>query len=258
MANDICLFNGTASQNTESVHLKVMTFNVGRYAWGTDPFYLTEEQYQQYIGNYKTFFGEQKPDILCLQENGQYFDADHLHSTSSELYAPLFPFNIDYAYATAIKSKWKFESTKNEDLSNGRWFSTAILNINGKRIFIGSTHLSVNDPTKRAQEFADIVTLTANYDYCIIGMDSNIQSFSEITALTNNGFKVANGGYFGWKYTYCSDPADYSKPTPTGEVLYLDNIFTKGNIIIDDIKVINEYAKMTSDHLPFVAYLTIY
>ena len=257
--NNVGLFNGTLVDDSfKSYNLRVMTMNVGRYSWGRSPYYLTEEQYQKYYMNYRKFLGKYNCDILCLQENGEYMDIDHQHNSNNVLYNALYPYSIDYGYTTSVKSRIKFNKSGNGLLSNNRWYSYCVININNRDIIILSAHLSVDDVTKRAQEMNDILNIINDYNYAIIGMDSNIQAFSEINVLTNAGLKAANGGYFGWIPTYYNDPADYNRDEPIGQPYYLDNIFTKGNIIINNINVINEYNELTTDHLPVVTELTIY
>ena len=64
--------------------VRLMQWNIGDYVWGANPGQkpdggsgrwreLTEEEYAVLLPNYKRFFGDYRPDILCLQEFNQEF-----------------------------------------------------------------------------------------------------------------------------------------------------------------------------------------
>lgn len=95
--------------------------------------------------------------------------------------------------------------------------------------------------------------------------DFNTMSTSEWDNVLNDGqgnkiCNMANGGLFGWKWTYSNNPDDYSHyDSPTGtKVRCLDNILTSKNIQIEYADVINCYSQTTSDHIPVFASLVVY
>ena len=109
----------------------------------------------------------------------------------------------------------------------------------------------------RAQEIAEMISLVNDKDYFIIFGDFNAQTTALYDPFINAGYHLANGGYLPFEWTYSYDPVDFSTDTPGTGIRYFDNIITSNNIIIDYSERLNVYTDLSSDHIPFIAYLTV-
>ncbi len=242
--------------------LKVMTYNIGRYSYGVSPYYLNTD-YDTKVANYKKFFAEQKCDVIGIQENNIYLDALSSGSvTANSLYSYLYPWFADEGNGVSLKSKFPmYNQGTGTFTASSRTYVYGTLDVNGREIFIMSVHLTPNagesQDTLRAQERAEILSIVADKEYFIVFGDYNAQSTSDYDDFVNAGCHIANGGYLPFEWTYSYTPEDFSAETPSANIRYLDNIVTSKNIIIDFSERLNVYADLSSDHIPFVAHLTI-
>lgn len=243
------------------INLKVMTYNIGEYSYGINPYYLSEN-YDEKLNNYKKFFMNQNCDLIGFQEQGTYLDENHTVSANDTIFNYLYPYNNDESNWTCIKSKYKLKDNGYGIFSaSNRKYVYSTLIINDKEIFIMCVHLSPNpgqeQDEKRAAEIAEILSLVSSKDYFIIFGDFNAQTPELFNNFINAGYKIANGGYLPFEWTYSFNKTDFSNNNPSSSIRYFDNIITSSNIIINDSYKVNTYNDLSSDHIPFVAYLTI-
>lgn len=245
----------------EQIKLKVMTYNIGEYSYGVSPYYLSAN-YDEKLNNYKKFFMTQNCDLIGFQEQGTYIDENHTVLANDILFDYLYPYNNDAPNWTCIKSKYKLGGSGYGifSASNRKYvFSTLI--IGKKEIFIMCVHLTPNpgqeQDEKRDAEIAEILSLVSSKDYFIIFGDFNAQTPELFNNFINAGYKIANGGYLPFEWTYSFNKTDFSNNNPSSSIRYFDNIITSSNIIINDSYKVNTYNDLSSDHIPFVAYLTI-
>lgn len=264
-------------RSEDFTRMKVCTYNIGHFSYGTDPYGMPSDIYDTKLKNWFKFFGENMFDVCGVQEDYKYLDRADTVLSEDNFWSKLFKYNA-YRYNQsgfgweslrsryAIHNAGIFQTTVDETT---RTYRCGDIYVNGKEIFLLSVHLypsqESDGPTVRAEEFAQIATLLATKEYFIVFGDFNTMSTSEWdTALNDSqGNKIcnmANGGLYGWKWTFSNNPADYSDyDNPTGtKVWCLDNILTSKNIQIEYADVINCYSQTTSDHIPLFASLLIY
>lgn len=257
--------------------IKVCTYNIGHFSYGVDPYGMPSDIYDTKLKNWFKFFGGNMFDVCGVQEDYKYLDRSDTVLSEDNFWSKLFKYNA-YRYN---QNGFGWESLRSRyTIHNAGIFQTTVdgtirtyrcgdIYVNGKDIFLLSVHLypsqESDGPTVRAEEFAQIANLLATKEYFIVFGDFNTMSTSEWdTALNDSqGNKIcnmANGGLYGWKWTYSNNPADYSDyDNPTGtKVWCLDNILTSKNIQIEYADVINCYSQTTSDHIPLFASLLIY
>ena len=246
-----------------STKLKVMTYNIGRFSYGSEPYYL-DRDYEEKLANYKKFFSAEKCDLIGLQEQNKYIDGATSGSvlTNDAIFNYLYPYSSDTDNWTCIKSKYPLEGVGHGAFqASARVYAYATLNINGKSIFLLDVHTTPNPGASqealREQEVQEIISLTAGKEYFIIFGDFNAQTTALFDAFIEEGFHVANGGYLPFEWTFSYDSADYTSDTPSTNIRYFDNIITSPNIIVDYSERKNVYTELSSDHIPFVAYLTV-
>ncbi len=253
------------SYTAHPFELKVMTYNIGRFSYGVDPKYLSVD-YDEKLANYKRFFSEQMCDIIGLQECNKYLDVASgtgTKNTHDIIFSPLGYSPIDNDGNVCLKSKYKINAGDTVTLSTGRKVATGYININDRAIFIASCHLTPNAGSDkealRATERAELIAIVQNKEYFILFGDFNCQTGyeSDYAEFTDEGFKIANGGYLPYEWTYSYNSADFASDTPSSDIRYMDNIITSGNIAINYSERVNVYSELSSDHIPYIAYLTI-
>lgn len=240
------------------IKLKVMSYNIGRFSYGVSPYYLSEN-YEEKLANYRAFFSEQMADIIGLQECNTYLDTDAATggnaSVNSNIFDYLYPYHHDLNGFTCLKSKYQIQDTGTGTLTaGGRQYVYGYITLSGKTIFVMSVHLTPNAgeelEAKRTQERAQVISILAQHEYAICFGDFNAQAGTDFSDFTNAGYKISNGGYLPIVNTY-------GGRTVFAEKLPMDNIVVTPNIIIDNSERLMVFDKLSSDHVPIVAYLTI-
>lgn len=231
--------------------LKLMSYNIGRFSYGVDPYYLSVD-YDEKLANYKKFFSEQNCDIIGLQECNEYLDGATTGSitANSAIFTYLYPFVHDIANFTCLKSKHKIYNKGTGAFTiSGRQYVYGVVMVGGKPVFVMSVHLTPNagdeQDLRRQSEANEIITICNRYEYSIVFGDFNAQSSDFFDIFTTAGYKIANGGYLPFEETY---PA---------RQLPFDNIVVSSNIIVNNTYKCNVYDDLSSDHLPLVTELTL-
>ena len=232
--------------------LTVMTYNIGRFSYGVSPYYLSED-YAEKLANYKRFFSEKQCDIVGLQEQNVYLDGATSGSVlaNSAIFNYLYPYNMDSDNWTCIKSKFPLKNKGSGSFTaSNRTYVYATTKVDGKDIFLMCVHTTPNEgeteEAKRIAEVQEIISIVSGKEYFIVFGDFNALSTSLYDYFLNAGFHIANGGYLPFEVTY-----------PHSEGYSLDNIVTSSNIIVDFSAAQDVYDDLSSDHIPFIANLTV-
>ena len=256
---EIC---GDAVNTTD---LTVMTYNVGRWHYGVQPFGIPTADYDVKLRNLKRFFAGIDCDIIGLQEWDRVIQYDNNIYSNDVLFDYLLPNSQDTGNWESIKTRYSASYGHIGTFSDGRYYVDQYIQVGNKIIYTLCVHLSPGYGSEyagiRASEADEILTLLSGHDYCIVFGDFNPDPGEEDTLyqkFENAGYNIANCGWFGKFWTWSSDRNDFDRDPdqPQGNVFYVDNIITSGNIKIVDVKRINVYKDLVSDHIPLVAKLS--
>jgi len=257
---DDALSFGITVNPYESKKLRVMTYNVGHYNYGTGVG-LPAEIYDEKVIHYRRFFGAADCDIVGMQEYDSRMDAENQIWANDALWDYYYPYSVNTGMQTALKSKYPISDGASHQLSNGQYYVDGYID----GIYVISVHLTVGTSSTqtRLDEAAEIVALLDGKKSFIICGDFNCEPGEEdalYNVFLNAGCAVANCGWFGKYYTWSNnrtDFDDYDNPTGT-QLYYLDNIIVSPNISIDNVYPVPEaFGKLSSDHIPLIADLTI-
>ena len=230
-------------------HIKVMSYNVGCYNYGTSVDFSAAEQ-ADITEIYRKFFNDQGCDIAGLQEAKTNFSAGN--PVNPQIYNYLYPSQIDSINTSSIKSRYSFKEAGTFDISTDttdpRHCAYAVADIAGHEVYLLTVHLSPYSAAYRADNYAEILDILAQHEYFIMFGDFNAGSDStEYNPLLTAGYKIANCSYLGDLNTMGA----YIGLTP-GQ--YNDNICVSPNIIISGVQVLEDlYTDLKSDHLPIIA-----
>lgn len=243
--------------------VKVMQLNIGNFSYGAPPVGIPSGVYDQKLMNWKKFFGEVDCDIIGMEEYQPYLDVERTKSTETDLFSPLYPktYHAPGASYLAMLARYKDTNYSHNQFSTGRYYIHSEVSIEGKFTDLYVVHLSPQTPSdggdvKRRQEVKELVDILKTKSRFIVFGDMNNYDREIMKPFTDSGFKMANGGYFGWYKTWMKKNPD------TGEYYLenfeIDNIIVSPNITIANVEVLyDEFDNLTTDHLPFIAELII-
>lgn len=251
--------------NWQPVNAKIMTYNIGQYHYGVEPYGLNNDNYDEKLTNYRRFFGEEKCDIVCLQEYKTYINDLNTKYSMIELFGHWYKFYESVGSWEAVDSKYPIHDSGMLTLSTGRRMVYANININDIEVYVLSVHLSPGFGSDyaaiRASEVDEILSLISDKEYFIVCGDFNPdpeESDTLYSKFSNLGYNLANCGFFGKFWTWSTNRNDFHTEEPHGTVFYIDNIITSSNIDIVSVKKINTYDELSSDHIPIVAEVCIH
>lgn len=252
----------TPAQNVSK--LKIMTYNVGRWDYGTG-YGIPDSIYDEKLINYRRFLGDEAFDIIGFQELDRLID----ESQTIDCRDVLFDHWNYNSYVTgawsAIFSKYPISGGHTGQLTTGRYYCDTYADIDGKIVYLLAVHLSpghgADDKTTRQTEMYEVMALVADKESFIIFGDFNPDP-DEYESLYNipitAGYNIANTDFFGNYWTVTSNSSDFDDyDNPSGTVYYTDNIITSSDISIDYAASVNTYSKLSSDHIPIIADITI-
>ncbi len=261
----------------EVTKIRILSYNVGDFA-GTG--YTTGSD--DLAIEYRRAVAASNPQIVFAQEDVAYYNQQQQTLSRDEVFG-MFNFyrrtgNTDFNYKSfasdfAINNiaKVNYQTT---GLSH-TYFLTGDLTINGKTIKLVNVHLDWADVTRRGNQIDELIDYCNNYPYVIIAGDmnpsvrvngefpegssheDNFFRYADYTKWTDEGYKIANAGYFG---PFCTD---LTYPAPTGkkwstdksDFACWDNIIVSGNINIKNVGIVT--ADYMNDHAPIWADLEI-
>ena len=254
-------FNIAFKRSDPKKQLRVMTYNMGHYYYGTGVG-LPASIYNEKLTNYIHFFSNMNIDVLGIQEFDSRMDSANQIWANDVLFDTYFPYKEDTGSWGSLKSKIPMIDVTKGQLSTGRWWVSGILITNQKPVYLLNVHLSVGvqNTSTRLTEAAEIVSMLSQYNSCILFGDFNAEPGEE-TALFNvfynAGYSLGNCGWYGKYYTW-SDPREnfnhYLNPIEDSDLYYIDNIITSPDITIRNVFPLpTAYGPLSSDHIPFVA-----
>lgn len=247
-----------------TAELNICTFNVGRWCYGTG-YGIPDDVYDEKLTNYRRFFGEQNFDIMGLNECDRLIDESQTIDCRDVLFNHWNYSNYVTGAWEAIFSKYPISGGHTGQLTTGRYFCDSYADINGKIVYLLAVHLSpghgASDKVTRQTEMTEVMALVADKPSFIIFGDFNPEpdEYSDLYSMPKAaGYNIANTDFFGDYWTVTSNPADFDNyDDPSGTIYYTDNIITSADIRIDDAKAVNTYSKLTSDHIPIIAKITV-
>jgi len=240
--------------------IKVMTFNVGLYNYGTSEG-IPSAQYNEKIVNYRRFFGEQGVNIAGLQETPVNVSSGH--EAFADLYSGYFNYRRENGPYLSIYSNIPLKSTGFSSFSTGRAYNYATFDLAGNDVYFLNVHYHPSNATYRATEIGETLALLDEHEYSILTGDFNLAPGSEQSTqyarFTSAGYKLGNLGWFGDWWTWSTNQADFSNyDNPSGTVWYIDTVIVSSNLYFKNVYCPNTYAKLSSDHIPCVAEISLY
>lgn len=239
--------------------LKVATYNVGGYHYGTG-YGIPANEYDEKLIGWRRVIADLDADVLGLQEYDTRMDEANTIWSNDVLWNHFYSYGEVTGSQTALKSKPICSYHSIGQLSTGRYYVTGYI----AGIFVISVHLSVgaNNSSVRLGEAQEIIDIVSAHDKFIIFGDFNPEIGEEDTLykkFTDEGMKLCNCGFFGKYYTWSSNRADFDDyENPTGALWYIDNIIVSNNIdILNAYPMPDAYRKASSDHIPFIAELKV-
>ena len=214
-------------------------------------------------------------DIICTQEDARYFNINTQEETKNAVYGifrnyyrteiglsedlntNMFGFCSDYELSNVNKVIYKFPYGQSR--LNHIYFACAEFVKDGKKVLICNIHFDWDDTSVRAEQINQLLNYCEGYENVIICGDTNPENYvdgavvepkylyaEEWALFSAAGYDMANGGYFGL-FDTCKDSVEWHP---------YDNIFTKGNIKISKVTMIEK--DWQNDHRPVIADIVIY
>lgn len=259
-----------ANSANNGIDMTIMSYNVANYNNDTST-YINDTQ----LVNFKKMLSLYRPDIIGLQENREYIDADSSKLAHTYIYTPIFPYFYGPGGATIV-GKNSGQNTDILSFSNGRATRIIYFTIDNKTLLFISVHPvaaynntaydSAESIAARQTQYDELMKwvskeITLNrygtatpvscrdWDWCIIAGDMNSITQTDRTNLKTlveaRNFTMANGGWLGW-----------IKTEKTGYTL--DNIVCSPNVIINSVEVPESLASgLWSDHYPIISHITL-
>lgn len=237
--------------------VRVMQYNIGKFNFG-----LTagiESGGDIKLENYKKYFADKHPDIVCLQEYVDYIDRAEQIDAEARLFAPVYWYKSHQERECVIYSDYLMQRDDFSYLQVSgdppAWVVFGDVHIKGRlvRVVTGVLNVTATQAQKLTCIDKLINQVCAGYDNVIICMDTNVNSYDESVAVRDmfsaSGYNSANWTYFGYIPTY---------RVQAGVYRYIDNIFVKGNIKVKSIETgEDKYDDLASDHYPVICDLTV-
>lgn len=258
--------SGTQVWTSAPTTIKVGTYNVGDWGWGSGLPPVADKE--TYLALQNTLFSEIDVDICAMQEWSASFCSDG--TQSSVVTSQYFEYLQGQTY-WAIGSNIAFDGfqvmnyTTCSPSGDYAKYEKAFFEISGRQVCLINCHFDTAQSMQEAQA-AEILTVASGEEYCIVCGDWNtvIHSMTDtdytvmVKPYIDAGFTDANCGAFGIFPTYyrtsSPNPSDGYKPAT-------DHILASSNITILDAYV--NTTKLTDgidqkiDHVPLVAVLQI-
>lgn len=238
------------------INLKVATFNTGLWSDGLTTGVADDKVNEKGI-EWRKLIGSIDCDLVLAQEFTKFFDV----SKTIDAYDYIWKFKYKNFFRTdipwtssAILSKYVLKDTIEQTFTNGqprKWIKSYI-EINGIKICLINAHLSIQTDynTARKQEQQELLSLMSGEDYVVLCGDFNAYTTDEFDIFKNNGYKLVNGGDFGWFDTW----TNFGQTQASWSNKKIDNIIVSSNIDIQNVYVDN---RDLSDHAPLIAELVI-
>ena len=278
--------------------LRILQNNMGHMNMGnslsSDVHFLTTENYEDVMKNYKKLFSDHLPDVFGAEEFEPSRDIYTTGGTPSvyttvdmvaNLFSRVFP-NIRYQAGSsknAILSKYPLldyasKTIDFEYIYNGETKSSSIngcyahVMIDGKNVcfFVSAMVSGPNAQSMAARRVAyqKLIDFLAREEYAFIVCDANTEGDSTATTI-DKSVEEGNAIYDeimkpgGWESamgSYFDWETTYRSPRSLGVISAIDNIYYKdnGKVVLSGLHVLGDlYDDLASDHIPIVADFTL-
>lgn len=256
--------NGNLIWTASPAYLKIGTYNVGDWGWGSG---LPSADYKDaYLALQNTIFTNIDVDICAMQEWSANFCSD---GTKSSVVTDNYFDYLNSSGVWAIGSNISFTDFKVCDYltvtASGDYakYEKAHFNIEGRNVCVLNVHFAYENQSVQEAQHAEILGVANKEEYVIICGDFNtaihtLEDEDYITCIKpflDAGYSDANCGDFGIISTY------YNTATPGTYRPATDHIIVSSNITITNAYV--DTTKLTDgldqkiDHIPLVAELLI-
>ena len=254
------------------IHLNLGSYNVMEYFNPSIFPQITTELRDSWIENFKHMMNTLgKTDILFAQEDNtvyKYSDAQD-RNVYNDLYKQMFPYKYCCGFSLpSIYSKYKLYNgrtiTINVDtgsVSYTRKHAFAEINIEGKKIALLSIHGGIHGEAGLRAEFSAIINELSNYDYVIIGGDTNADSYNGVPLVAQPvGFNpvitetFGAAGYETSNFDYWGNFITQRDPFGSEHDKCIDTFLTK-NLSICSFDVLTESDQR--DHYPIMSDVTL-
>lgn len=279
--------NVVSAMKDAPVKIRLMQYNCGKFNRGQslsgDYHFLTTDNYQTVLNNYKAMLGEYQPDIIGMQEaedevtvKGVNGGSDYDVSLDDVLFDKLYPWSYmqqNVISARAIKSKYKILSANRKNLnysyiwdgetvSSNFWVVYAHIQVENKKIAVVSNAFpNSNDSYSEERNllmkkahFQAVADLLEGEEYAFIICDANagpesmLHIMYDTGGMAGRGYDFVNGSYFPWAETFESQTDQHR--TYVDQILYKDN----GKIKLSSFMTRWAYRDtLASDHIPIFA-----
>jgi hypothetical protein len=251
--------------NTKEVlGLDIASFNVMQYykiaTWAS------VSDVNEWIDQFKRFMNGviNLPIFLTQEDSDAYKYNDVAQISYNDLYSQFYPYYFrcesNAGLIQGIYSKYPLTNKRTISLnvtdgttSYVRNHAFAEVNMGELKIAVVSIHGGIKGNELLATEYTQLLSAIGDYQYVIIGGDTNIANDankqSVLNVFLNAGYKTANFGYWGTFDTW-------EEPDPAGTQgakKAIDTFFVKG-FSIDSFKVIENAFK---DHSPIISHITL-
>jgi len=236
-------------------------YNVAKYNNDTTVFISSEK-----LHNLKSVIAEINADVLIIDEDLGYIDANNTKSSLDYVFMPVYPYQVGSA-REKIYSKVPFTSSQNKTSPNSRPVTFATINRNAKTILVVCVHakpgITAADVTARQEDLTWLIGEINNmtFDYLIMGGDFNPEAGDDDltimeSAFSNANMLMCNGGRFDYLNTWFDPSGKYSDVV--ARQMPLDYVITSNNIICNSFRVYSDkFFDLYSDHVPIMANLTL-
>lgn len=182
--------------------LKVCSYNVGLYNNGVYVAGNTYDDYESIVSAYRQFLNDGAFDLVGLQEGTDIKDSINIDVYDRQLPNHVYDGNTH----TNIRTVYPIISQETGMLTDGsRGYSSAIISVNGKEVFVMSVHFGLDGDIQSANA-AQVLEMLEGHEYAVVFGDFNAGN-GDVTAetlfanFTNAGYKLALGDYLPFKST---------------------------------------------------------
>lgn len=226
----------------------VGSWNIGHFSHGaqTDST-ITASTYESMKAAYKKAVEYMDADLVSLSEYSSIFYG------SETARAALFDdmswghVGVQRQYACqAVYADHKIDAVSDIDITSvttTHYYTVITFEHFGKTVKFISVHIQANADIPA--QFTELINAFANDEYVIITGDFNVTNLSDLSAFTNAGYTLANGGAWGIIETFTR--------TKSSDGYCLDNIVAKGFYMAD----VKTFPYELSDHYPLVCRLML-
>ena len=226
----------------------VGSWNIGHFSHGaqTDST-ITASTYETMKAAYKKAVEYMNADLVSLSEYSPIFYGSETARTALFDDMSWGHVGVQRQYACqAVYADHKIEGVSDIDITSvttTHYYTVITFEHFGKTIKFLSVHIQANADIPA--QFTELINAFANDEYVIITGDFNVTNMADLSAFTNAGYTIANGGAWGNIETFTR--------TKTSDGYCLDNIVAKGFYMTD----VKTFPFELSDHYPFVCRLML-